>query len=201
MQCLRLVRCGQKKTNDISSYDSYRTGKSSEWQLTSARSRTSSRDAELLLTKDDIGSTHAKRDAFSGGDSYKETSATRNSYNKRLNGRESHFSASGAGSSKESTKQPEIQSVTPYFCSKFQCAVMLADISGFTKLSAFFCQNGAGGLDRLYQTANVLLRRLVQTVYSYKGDGKFVFYFLCELTDNGYCGRLTVIVSKVMMRI
>lgn len=53
---------------------------------------------------------------------------------------------------------------------QFQGACLLADISGFTKLSAKFCEKGLGGLDDLHDAANVFLGKYVQIVYAYGGD-------------------------------
>jgi hypothetical protein len=57
-------------------------------------------------------------------------------------------------------------------------AVVLADISGFTKMSARHCQDGSKGLDKLHQATNIFLGRLVKTVYSYGGDGTYFVHTL-----------------------
>lgn len=56
-------------------------------------------------------------------------------------------------------------------CVKVYGACLLADISGFTKMSARHCQDGSRGLDKLHQATNGFLGALVRTVYSYGGDG------------------------------
>ena len=55
-------------------------------------------------------------------------------------------------------------------------ACMLADISGFTKLSGVCCEEGSSGLDRLHDACSSYLGKFVQTVYSYNGDGMYVMY-------------------------
>ena len=55
---------------------------------------------------------------------------------------------------------------------KFEGVCMLADISGFTKLSGACCAEGTSGLDRLHDATSGYLGKFVQTVYTYKGDGK-----------------------------
>lgn len=52
----------------------------------------------------------------------------------------------------------------------FMGACLLADISGFTKLSASFCKNGSIGLDKLHQATNGLLGNFVRIVYKHHGD-------------------------------
>ena len=52
----------------------------------------------------------------------------------------------------------------------FMGACLLADISGFTKLSASFCKNGSAGLDKLHQATNGLLGNFVRIVYKFHGD-------------------------------
>ena len=54
----------------------------------------------------------------------------------------------------------------------FEGACMLADISGFTKLSGACCEEGTSGLDRLHDACSGYLGKFVQTVYTYQGDGK-----------------------------
>lgn len=63
-------------------------------------------------------------------------------------------------------------------CLHFDAAVMLADISGFTKLSCSYCKQGREGLDKLHATVNGFLAQFVQIVYAHGGDGKcFIFTF------------------------
>jgi hypothetical protein len=58
-------------------------------------------------------------------------------------------------------------------CSRpFQSAILLADISGFSKFSAEMCLRGAKGLDVLHRVTNDFLGYLVHTVYDFDGDGK-----------------------------
>ena len=54
----------------------------------------------------------------------------------------------------------------------FEGACMLADISGFTKLSGACCVEGSSGLDRLHDACSGYLGKFVQTVYTYNGDGR-----------------------------
>ena len=54
----------------------------------------------------------------------------------------------------------------------FEGACMLADISGFTKLSGACCEEGSSGLDRLHDACSGYLGKFVQTVYTYNGDGR-----------------------------
>jgi hypothetical protein len=51
---------------------------------------------------------------------------------------------------------------------------MLADISGFTKMSATFCERGLEGLDDLHAATSGFLGAYVQIVYSHGGDGKYL---------------------------
>jgi len=53
---------------------------------------------------------------------------------------------------------------------QFEGVCMLADISGFTKLSGMCCEEGTGGLDRLHSACSGYLGKFVQTVYSFRGD-------------------------------
>lgn len=55
-------------------------------------------------------------------------------------------------------------------CMSFAGACMLADISGFTKMSAKFCERGLEGLDDLHHATSGFLDRYVQIVYSRGGD-------------------------------
>ena len=65
-------------------------------------------------------------------------------------------------------------------CVKVYGACVLADISGFTKMSARHCQDGSRGLDKLHQATNGFLGALVRTVYSYGGDGNLIYTFLID---------------------
>ena len=58
---------------------------------------------------------------------------------------------------------------------QFEGACMLADISGFTKLSGACCEEGTSGLDRLHDACSGYLGKFVQTVYTYQGDGKYAY--------------------------
>jgi len=55
---------------------------------------------------------------------------------------------------------------------KFFGVSLLADISGFTKLSSGFCLRGSAGLDDLHGVTSGFLGRLVRIVYWFNGDGK-----------------------------
>ena len=52
----------------------------------------------------------------------------------------------------------------------FDGVCLLADISGFTRLSGKFCEDGKYGIDQLQQATNGYLSKLVKTVYAYGGD-------------------------------
>lgn len=52
----------------------------------------------------------------------------------------------------------------------FDGVCLLADISGFTRLSGKFCKDGRDGIDQLQQATNGYLGNLVKIVYSYGGD-------------------------------
>jgi hypothetical protein len=54
----------------------------------------------------------------------------------------------------------------------FTGACVLADISGFTKMSAKFCDQGLSGLDDLHRNTSGFLGQYVQVVYAHGGDGK-----------------------------
>ncbi len=58
-------------------------------------------------------------------------------------------------------------------CIYFYGACVLADMSGFSKFSGEMCSKGVEGLDELRATTSGFLGDLVDTVYKYKGDGKF----------------------------
>ncbi len=58
-------------------------------------------------------------------------------------------------------------------CSQsFQSAVLLADISGFSKFAGEMCLRGAKGLDVLHKVTSDFLGHFVKTVYEYDGDGE-----------------------------
>jgi hypothetical protein len=59
-------------------------------------------------------------------------------------------------------------------CMYFWGACVLADMSGFSKLSGELCSQGVGGLDELRATTSGFLGDLVGTVYKYGGDGKLL---------------------------
>lgn len=52
----------------------------------------------------------------------------------------------------------------------FNGVCLLADISGFTRLSGKFCEGGKDGIDQLQQVVNGYLGQLVKIVYAYGGD-------------------------------
>lgn len=52
----------------------------------------------------------------------------------------------------------------------FDGVILLADISGFTRLSGHFCSNGRVGIDQLQQATNGYLGELVNLIYAYGGD-------------------------------
>lgn len=53
---------------------------------------------------------------------------------------------------------------------------MLADISGFTRMSSRLCDRGMEGLDILRTTTSEFLGTLVDTIYAFGGDGNCHFY-------------------------
>lgn len=74
----------------------------------------------------------------------------------------------------------------PVFDSKptsrcFESAVLLADISGFSKFAGEMCLKGAKGLDVLHKVTSDFLGHFVHTVYDYDGDGQ---YFLPVLSSS-----------------
>mmetsp|Transcript_27908 Transcript_27908/g.26759 ORF Transcript_27908/g.26759 Transcript_27908/m.26759 type:complete len:1469 (+) Transcript_27908:102-4508(+) len=52
----------------------------------------------------------------------------------------------------------------------FDAVVLLADISGFTRVAGNLCKGGKDGLDKLQKVTNDYLGELVNIIYSYKGD-------------------------------
>ena len=50
-------------------------------------------------------------------------------------------------------------------------ACLLADISGFTKLSGELCSTGAHGLDDLRQATSSFLATFIHIVHAFGGDG------------------------------
>lgn len=56
----------------------------------------------------------------------------------------------------------------------FPATCMIADISGFTKLSSTFSSKGSAGLDELHQHTNGFLGHLVNIVYEHCGDGGLI---------------------------
>lgn len=52
-------------------------------------------------------------------------------------------------------------------------ACLLADISGFTKLSGELCASGIHGLDDLRQATSDFLAKFIHIVHAFQGDGKF----------------------------
>lgn len=60
----------------------------------------------------------------------------------------------------------------------FESAVLLADISGFSKFAGTLCSLGKKGLDDLHKVTSEFLGLFVRTVYEHGGDGKnFAFQF------------------------
>lgn len=59
----------------------------------------------------------------------------------------------------------------------FDGAVMMADISGFSKFAGEMTLRGAKGLDSLHKVTSDFLGHFVHTVYEYDGDGKFYYYY------------------------
>lgn len=52
----------------------------------------------------------------------------------------------------------------------FPGALLLVDISGFTKLSNYYCLQGEIGIDKLQSIINAYIGNLVDVIYSYGGD-------------------------------
>lgn len=68
----------------------------------------------------------------------------------------------------------------------FFAACLLVDISGFTKLSSGFCQNGSQGLDDLHNNTSAFLGIFSDTIYEHGGDGEFSLVCIrdsCRLMD------------------
>ena len=65
----------------------------------------------------------------------------------------------------------ELSSMSPRTFS-FPAYCMLADISGFTKLSSDLCDRGAAGLDELRQVTSAIFGTIVDLVASHGGDGE-----------------------------
>lgn len=74
---------------------------------------------------------------------------------------------------RQNSETPMIQSHLKATSTLFPGACVLADISGFTKLSCKYCLDGVDGLDRLHDTVSHFLGRFVQIVYAHRGDGKY----------------------------
>ena len=55
----------------------------------------------------------------------------------------------------------------------FNAAVLLADISGFSKFAGQACLRGPKGLDMLHRVTSEFLGLFVKTVYDFEGDGKY----------------------------
>jgi hypothetical protein len=55
----------------------------------------------------------------------------------------------------------------------FNGALLLVDVSGFTKLSGQLCDMGTTGLDLLQVNMKDYIGRVIDIVYSYNGDGKY----------------------------
>jgi len=65
---------------------------------------------------------------------------------------------------------------------------LLVDISGFTKLSASYCEKGKVGIDGLQLVTNGYMEKLVQCIYAYDGDIiKFAGdAIICVFSNNSY---------------
>jgi hypothetical protein len=61
----------------------------------------------------------------------------------------------------------------------FESAVLLADISGFSKFAGSKCSTGLKGLDELHKITSEFLGLFVRTVYDHGGDGKNTVAFSC----------------------
>lgn len=64
----------------------------------------------------------------------------------------------------------------PSATTTFSGACVLADISGFTKMSAKFCEQGLSGLDDLHRSTSGFLGQYVQIVYAHGGDGTWHYF-------------------------
>ena len=85
----------------------------------------------------------------------------------------SNRTATNAHSHNENIMSPGDAKLTDIHLNRklvFKGACVLADISGFTKLSASLCEAGLSGLDDLHNAASGFLGKYVQIVYSNKGD-------------------------------
>jgi hypothetical protein len=78
--------------------------------------------------------------------------------------------------------------------SVFDGAVLLADISGFSKFAGEMCVRGAKGLDVLHKVTSSFLGHFVQTVYDFDGDGKLKMRLLPNVVNyhirsDSFCWR------------
>ena len=87
--------------------------------------------------------------------------------------------------------------MTP-FSTVFDGVCLLADISGFTRLSGRFCEDGKDGIDQLQQATNGYLSILIEIVYAYGGDvmkfagDALVCVFQASGVDNGGVRKVTL---------
>ena len=59
----------------------------------------------------------------------------------------------------------------------FDGICMIADISGFTKLSGDLCDQGVSGLDKLHLHISQYIGEIINIVYYHKGDGNTFFTY------------------------
>jgi hypothetical protein len=79
----------------------------------------------------------------------------------------------------ESVDAPQLAS------EQLQAAVLIADISGFSKFAGRMCLQGAKGLDMLHKVTNEYLGRFVHAVYAHRGDGKLFLWISYSEFSNG----------------
>lgn len=63
---------------------------------------------------------------------------------------------------------------------RLQGCCLVADISGFTRLSSDLCALGLSGIDKLRRITNQSFNRFVEIVYGNNGDGKSSFFCFSE---------------------
>ena len=78
----------------------------------------------------------------------------------------------------------------------FQGACLVADISGFTKLSAKLCDEGVSGLDKLHSIMKEYIGNIINIVYSYCGDGKIFIYKYFIIYISYFIFHISYFISK-----
>ena len=76
---------------------------------------------------------------------------------------------------KEDVRHTQGDDTTEIRSYTFTGACLLPDISGFSKFSGEMCSRGVSGLDELRESVNGFLGHIVETVYEFDGDGKYIY--------------------------